>query len=111
MSARNFIDFLRALRDSEDMLARYRRRNVAQLVFHARNDGFDFTVGDISDAMGPLEANVIMHKDGEPMNESSSLWRSMWGKTHLDYFVEDVVRRHTDSELESVTAGAAEEER
>jgi hypothetical protein len=103
VSARNFIGFLRALRDSDDMLARYRHRDVAQLVFHARNDGFDFTASDISAVAVPLEANVIIGKDAEEFNENSSLWRSMWGKTHLDYFIEDVVRRYSDSELSSVS--------
>jgi hypothetical protein len=109
VSARNFLDFLRALRDSDDMLARYRHRDVTQLVFHARNDGFDFTASDISSVAVPLEANVIVGKDGEEFNESSSLWRSMWGKTHLDYFIEDVVRRLDDFELESFSGVSGEE--
>jgi hypothetical protein len=111
MSVGNFLYFLRVLRDSDDALARYRYRNVAQLVFHAGNDGFAFTADDIGDAVGSLEANVIMHKDGEPVNESSSLWRSMWGKTHLDYLVNDVVRRYSDSELAAMAAGRTGEER
>jgi hypothetical protein len=111
MSARNFIYFLRVLRDSDDLLARYQHRNVAQLIFHARNDGFDFTMDDISNVAGPLEAGVIIGKDGESLNESSSLWRSMWGKTHLHYFVNDVVRRYDDFELSAATSSGTGEER
>jgi hypothetical protein len=109
MSVPDFTRFLGRLCSDKDYLARYRHRNASQLIFHARNDGFTFSAGDISAVVGTLEAAIILEKDREAIDESSSLWRSMWGKTHLDYFVNEVVRRFTDEELSVLTASLPEE--
>lgn len=102
MSQRSFLDLLLAARDRPDVLARYDRRNLAQLLFHAKNDGYEFTAEDVANVAGALEANVILHKDRDPFDETSGLWRRMWGSRHLGYLVEHVVRRHTDEELRSL---------
>ena len=102
MSRTSFIDFLRAARDDPALRKRYNPRDLTQLVFHARNDGFDFTVEDVADVVGALEANVIVAKDGDAFDATSRLWRRMWGGYHLDYLVDSVVRRHSDDELSSV---------
>jgi hypothetical protein len=99
MARDSFLAFLLAARDSPAVLARYNRRNLAQLVFHARNDGYAFTADDIQDVVGALEASVILKKDGDPFDGTSRLWRQMWGRPHLEYVVDCVVRRHTDAEL------------
>ena len=65
--------------------ARYNPRDLTQLVFHARNDGFDFTAEDVADVVGALEASVIVAKDGDPFDATSRLWRRMWGGYHLEY--------------------------
>jgi hypothetical protein len=102
VSRKSVLEFLRAARDDPALRARYNRRNLTQLVFHARNDGFDVTVDDIADVVGALEANVIVGKDQDPFDASSGLWRRMWGECHLEYLVESVVRRHSDDELQSI---------
>ena len=102
MSRKSFLDFLRAARDDPALRARYDPRNLTQLVFHARNDGFDFTADDVADVAGALEANVILAKDRDPFDATSRLWRRMWGTRHLEYLVDSVVRRHSDDELESI---------
>jgi hypothetical protein len=99
MSGQGFVDFLKDLRDDPRALDRYRRRDAGQLLFHARNEGYDFTAEDVASVMGPMEWVVVTEKDRQAMDGSSALWRRMWGKTHLDYFVEDVVGRFTDDEL------------
>jgi hypothetical protein len=109
MSVPDFTRFLRKLRDDAEYLPRYSHRNVSQLIFHAQNDGFTFSAGDISAVVGTLEATVIMEKDHEEIDENSSLWRSMWGQPHLDYLVNDVTRRFTDEELSVLTASLPEE--
>ena len=102
MSRDSFLQFLRAARDDPALRARYSPRDLTQLVFHARNDGFDFTAGDVEDVVGALEANVIVAKDGDPFDATSRLWRRMWGAYHLEYLVDSVVRRHSDDELRSL---------
>jgi hypothetical protein len=102
MSQKSVLEFLVAARDSTATRSRYSQRNLAQLLFHARNEGFDFTAGDVSSVAGALEANVIRKLDADPFDGTSRLWRQMWGVHHLEYLVEHVVRRHTDAELWSV---------
>lgn len=99
MAQRSFVDFLVKARDDADMLARYDGRNLAQLVFHARNEGFDFTAEDVAEVVGKLEASVILGKDHDQFDGTARLWREMWGQRHLGYLVDRVVRRHTDAEL------------
>jgi hypothetical protein len=112
MSQKSCLEFLVALRDNQALLARYGGRDLPQLLFHARNEGFDFTAGDVADVVGALEANVIVAKDEESFSGSSRLWRQMWGRTHLDYVIEHVVRRHSDAELWAVLdAGRPAEQR
>jgi hypothetical protein len=106
VSRKSVLEFLLAARDDAAFRARYGPRDLTRLVFHARNDGFDFTAGDLADVVGALEADVILVKDGDAFDATSRLWRRMWGVSHLDYVVEHVVRRHTDDEL---SAGAQPE--
>jgi hypothetical protein len=108
MSHKSFLEFLVAARDSPAVGIRYSRRSLVQLLFHARNEGFDFTADDVAAVAGALEANVIVGLDGDPFDGTSRLWRRMWGTHHLRYLVDHVVGRHTDTELWSVVnrAGA-----
>ena len=108
MSQERVLDLLLALRDDPAALARYDRRNLAQLVFHARTEGYDVTADDVADVVGALEADVILHQDGDAFDETSRLWRHMWGRRHLGYLVEHVLGRHTDDELRALIAGAVE---
>jgi hypothetical protein len=102
VSRESFLEFLRAARDDAALQARYNPRDLTQLVFHARNEGFDFTAVDVVDVVGALEANVIVTKDGDLFDATSRLWRRMWGAYHLEYLVDSVVRRHSDDELRSL---------
>ncbi len=105
MSQGSFLEFLIAVRDSPAMLARYDQRNLSQLVFHARNQGYDFSPEDVAAVAGALEASVILSKDRSPFDGTSPLWRRMWGRRHLGYLVDHVVRRHTDEELRTLVPG------
>jgi len=102
VSRKSFLEFLLAARDQPGVRTRYAPRNLTQLVFHARNEGFDFTVEDVANVVAALEANVVVVKDGDPFDGTSRLWRRMWGAYHLDYMIDSVVRRHTDAELGSL---------
>jgi len=109
MTEQNFLGFLLAVRQDPDMLARYDGRNLSQLLFHARNEGHAFLPGDIEQVVGRLEVGVITTKDGEPVDGDSRLWRSMWGRRHLDYLVHHVLPRYTAPELAALGAGPATE--
>jgi hypothetical protein len=102
MSQGSFLKFLMAARGNTAILARYNQRNLSQLLFHAKNDGFEFTADEVAEVVGTLEASVILNKDRDPFDGTSRLWREMWGKYHLEYLVNHVVRRHTDEELWSL---------
>jgi|GEM_PF-1550971 hypothetical protein len=108
MSLQQALDFLVAVRDRPALLARYNRRNLAQLVFHAKNDGFEFTREHLADVVGRLEANVILEKDGDGFSGSSRLWRRMWGLPHLEYVVRHLLPRHSDDELQTLVAPGVE---
>jgi hypothetical protein len=99
MAQRSFVEFLVRARDDAGMLARYDGRNLAQLVFHAKHEGFDFNAEDVAEVVGKLEASVILEKDHDAFDGTARLWREMWGRRHLGYLVDRVVRRHTDAEL------------
>lgn len=102
MSQESFLKFLWANRDSPAMLARYSHRNLAQVLFHAKNQGFDFTAADAAQLICALENSVVHTKDRDTFTCSSRLWTHMWGKPYLEYLIEDVVARHTDQELWSL---------
>jgi hypothetical protein len=102
MSQASFLKFLTAASESAAILSRYNQRNLSQLLFHAKNEGFDFTAEEMAEVIGKLEASVILVKDQDPFDGSSRLWREMWGKYHLEYLVNHVIRRHTDEELRSL---------
>lgn len=99
MSQQNFLKFILANRENIAMLTLYSPRNLSQLLFHAKNEGFEFTLEDIGDVIGKLEADVILKKDGDPFDGSSRLWRQMWGEYYLEYIVNHLVGRYTDQEL------------
>lgn len=98
MSLESALNFLTAARDNPAMVARYDQRSISQLLFHAKNDGFDFSAWDLAEVAGRIEASIILTKDRDPYDGTARLWRQMWGRYHLGYIVEQV-RRHTDAEL------------
>jgi hypothetical protein len=105
MSEASFLSFLMAARDDRAVLVRYDQRNQAQLLFHARNEGYDFTAEEMAAVVGALEASVILTKDRSPYDGTAPLWRHMWGRRHLAYLVEHVLSRHSDAELGDIVAG------
>ncbi|MDX3107251.1 hypothetical protein [Nonomuraea angiospora] len=99
MAEAEFVRFLEAARSDPGLLARYSPMDLPRVLFHARNDGFGFTEADAERVIGRLEADVVIHKDKEPFDGSSALWRHMWGMRYLDYLVDHVVARYSPEEL------------
>ena len=104
MSRESFLEFLLAAHRDIEMLNTYKQRNLHQLLFHARNEGFEFTADDVAQVAGAMEADVILTKDREPFNGTSQLWRHMWGRYHLEYLVNHVMSRYTGDELRVLIA-------
>ena len=103
MSLDSALKFFIAARDDPAVVARYDQRSLSQLLFHAKNDGFDFSAWDLAEVAGRIEASIILTKDRDPYDGTARLWRQMWGRYHLGYLV-DQVRRHTDDELNALLA-------
>lgn len=103
MSLQSALKFFATARDDAAFLARYEQRNLSQLLFHAKNDGFDFSAWDLAEVAGRIEASIILTKDRDPFDGSARLWRQMWGRWHLGYLI-DQVRRHSDGELAALVA-------
>jgi hypothetical protein len=99
MSQNEAIRFLTALRNDPNLRAAYRDRNLIQVVFHARDLGHEVTGEDLVKIVARLEYGVIVAKDQQPFDGRSRLWRSMWGRTYLDYVLDHVLSRFTDGEL------------
>jgi len=102
MSQTAAIQFLMDLRDTDALRVAYRTRNLLQVVFHARDLGYDVTAEDLAKTVARLEFGVVVDKDQQPFGGSSRLWRSMWGLAYLDYVVEYVLGRYSDDELRAV---------
>jgi hypothetical protein len=102
MAAESFLQFLWDVHESPAMLSRYNPRNLSQLLFHAKNEGYDFSAADISHVVGRLEVSVILNKDHDQIGGSSKLWREMWGLYHLEYIVRAVLNRHSKEEARSL---------
>jgi hypothetical protein len=99
MPTKSFVDFLIVLKSDPAKSAIYDTRNLAQFIFHARNEGFDFTKADVDRVVGELEVDAITVKDNEEFGANSALWHDMWGCRRLDYLIDRLLPRFTDSEL------------
>jgi hypothetical protein len=109
VSQESFLEFLIAARGSVAELTRYNRRNLSEVLFHAKNEGFDFTAEEAREVIGRLEANIILAKDQDPFDGTSRLWRAQWGLRHFEYLVDHVLSRHTDEELRSLVGAHGQE--
>jgi hypothetical protein len=107
MAQPEFVRFLRAVRDDAGLLAGYDGRSLAQVLFHARGAGFEFTQADAEEVIGRLEYDLVTVGDGQRFDGGSELWRHMWGRRYLGYLVDHVVRRYADADLDAA-AGVTE---
>jgi hypothetical protein len=104
MPKKSFVDFLILLKSDPARSATYDTRNLAQFIFHAQNEGFKFTKSDADEVIGKLEVDAVTVKDNEEFGANSALWHDMWGCRRLDYLVNRLLPRFTDSELAALGA-------
>ncbi len=90
MSVSELARFLEHCSDRPDVLARYERMALPDLMFAARCDGFDLRTGDFGTLIGGMEVWRITVADGQPIDGESRLWRAMWGRSRLDYIVHEL---------------------
>ena len=104
VSEKSFIDFLRSLQPDSARFEAYDGRNLDQLAFHAKNEGFQFTKSDIGQVIGTLEFQAVSAKDNEQFGAESGLWRDMWGCRRLDYLVNRLLPRFSAEELSVIAS-------
>jgi hypothetical protein len=109
MPKQSFIDFLTLLKSDQARFEAYNTRNLAQFLFHARNEGYDFTKAEVDQVIGKLEVDAVTIKDNQEFGANSALWHDMWGCRRLDYLVNRLLPKFTDSELAAVSADDTQE--
>lgn len=109
MATKSFVDFLISLKSDRVRFATYDTRNLAQFIFHAQTEGFDFTKADVDQVIGKLEVDAVTLKDNEEFGANSALWHDMWGCRRLDYLINRLLPRFTDSELAALSTDETRE--
>lgn len=100
MPKENVINFLRACTNDTALLEKFERKNLPEVLLHAKSMGYCFTSEELSAVIGGMETKIIAENMGEEINAYSSLWPKMWGKYRLQYVVEELFNTFSKSELE-----------
>ena len=100
MPKENVINFLRACTNDTALLEKFERKNLPEVLLHAKSMGYRFTSEELSAVIGDMETKIITENMGEEINAYSSLWPKMWGKYRLQYVVEELFNTFSESELE-----------
>jgi len=82
------LSFLRQCKEDPALISRFEFDHCLELIFSLKLLGLFTTQSDWRQVIGPMEYFVITQKHKEELNESSSLWPRMYGKTFLRYVVE-----------------------
>lgn len=104
MSYQNVINFFQACASDITLLEKFESRSLPELILHARSLGYHFTSQELSVIIGNMETQIIVHKRGEQIAASSTLWRQMWGKSRLKYVTEELFKGFSLSELEQLVS-------
>ena len=103
MSKQNVIDFFQAISLDSGLQEKFSVRSLAELLFHAKNLGYEFTREDLASVVGSMEETIILKKmEEETVGSRSNLWPKMWGKYHFKYVIEDVLSYFSEQELEEL---------
>lgn len=103
MSKRNAIAFFKAVSSDSYLQEKFKLRNLEELLFHAKNIGYDFTREELAEVLGQMQAR-IMENMGEEFSGHSTLWRPMWGKYYFMWAIEDVFGGCSEEELEKIAS-------
>ncbi|MEO0967707.1 MAG: Nif11-like leader peptide family natural product precursor [Cyanobacteria bacterium J06639_18] len=100
MCKQNVINLFKAAKQNPDLMAKFNVRSLEELLFHAKNLGYDFSREELASVIGGLEVTFITKKLNEQVGSRSTLWRRMWAKYHFQYLVEDVFCSFSEQELQ-----------
>lgn len=84
------LDFLAFCSSNTEISERLIDRNLSELIFHAKALNFHFTVEELTAVLGSMEWHVITVINQEELNAYSSLWPKMWGKSRLQYVIDEL---------------------
>ncbi|MCC5644492.1 Nif11-like leader peptide family natural product precursor [Nostoc sp. CHAB 5824] len=99
MSKQDVVNLFKAASQNSDLLQKFNVRSLEELLFHAKNIGYNFSREELADVIGGMEATLILQKMGEKIDGRSSLWPKMWAKYHFHYIIEDVFLKFSEQEL------------
>ena len=75
---------------SPDVIARYEKMALPDLIFAARCEGFSLEARDFGTLIGGMEVWRSTVADHQAIDAKSRLWRAMWGRSRLDYVVREL---------------------
>ena len=84
------LDFLDFCNSNAETMERLFDRNLSELSFHAKALNFHFTVEELTAVLGSMEWHVITVVNQEELNAYSTLWSKMWGKSRLQYVIDEL---------------------
>lgn len=99
MSKENVVNFFRACTNDTTLLEKFEQKNLPEVLLHAKSLGYSFTAEELAAVIGGMETQIIVEKMGEEIDGNSSLWRRMWGKSRLQYVVEELLSAFSDAEI------------
>ncbi|MGL5925979.1 hypothetical protein [Chroococcidiopsis sp.] len=99
MSKESVIDFFRVCYRDTTLFAKFEQKNLPEVILHAKSLGYSFNGEELAEVIGGMEAQIITERMGEAIDANSSLWRRMWGKSRLQYVVEELFQTFSEAEL------------
>ena len=106
MSARNVVDFLRAVATQEGLLEHLKVKSKDEVIATGGQLGLPFTEPEFDSLIWDLEIHLAS-KRGEKFDPHFSLWQKMWGKYYLEYLVADLMPSLTEADFATVMTTAA----
>ncbi|MBD2305273.1 Nif11 family protein [Chroococcidiopsis sp. FACHB-1243] len=98
MSKASVVDFFRACHSDMKLLEKFEQKNLPEVIFHTKSLGYSFSGEELAAVIGSMEAQIITEM-GEAIDANSSLWRRMWGKSRLQYVIEELFQTFSEAEL------------
>ena len=99
MSKENVINFFKVCTDDTILLEKFEQKNLPEILLHAKSLGYSFSSKELATIIGGMEVHIITQKMGEEINAYSSLWPRMWGKSRLEYIVQELLPNFSEAEL------------
>ncbi|HEY0757416.1 MAG TPA: hypothetical protein VGD98_25915 [Ktedonobacteraceae bacterium] len=101
-SSSNMSDFLRSVAARADLLDSLKVKSMAEVSAAAGAFGFPFDEQEFKALLWDLEMQLA-RKRGEPFDASFSLWQTMWGRSYLEYLVNDLMPSLAEADIDITT--------